>query len=106
MSDEPVFHHVNKLRALAAQRSMLVTEQAEREKNGGCLREVDTAFAEHSGKWHPAMRDLADAPAGSVEAIAAKLRILAASMISGQCADYNEDILLLAISDLDRLSAA
>ena len=65
MSSETVLHHARKLQALAAQRSMLIAEQAERKNTGGCLREVDTAFAE-----------------------------------------YSEDILLLAIADLERLSNA
>ena len=104
MSGDPVLHHVRKLHALAAQRSMLIAEQAEREQSGGCLREVDTAFAEHSEKWHPAMRNLADTPSTSIKGIVAKLRILATSMMGDQNSDYNEDILLLAIADLERLS--
>ena len=67
--------------ALAAQRNMLVAEQAERERTGGCLREIDAAFAEHSEKWQPAMRNLADTPSNSVQGVVAKLRILAASMM-------------------------
>ena len=104
MSADPVLHHVRNLHALAAQQTMLITEQAEREQTGGCLRELDTAFVEHSEKWHPAMRNLADTPSESLEGVVAKLRILAASMMGGQASVYSEDILLLAIADLERLS--
>ena len=104
MSSDPVLHHVRKLHALAAQRTTLVAEQAEREKSGGCLREVDTAFAEHSEKWHPSMRNLADTPSDSIDGVIAKLRILAASVVGEQNTGYEEDILLLAIADLERLS--
>lgn len=104
MSADPVLHHAKKLHALAAQRSMLIAEQAEREQTGGCLREVDTAFAEHSEKWHPTMRNLADTPSASLEGVVAKLQILATSMIGNQGNEYSEDILLLAIADIERLS--
>lgn len=105
MSGDRVLHQAKKLHALAAQRTMLVAEQAEREKTGGCLREVDTAFAEHSEKWHPAMRDLADTPSESIDSVVAKLQILATSMMADTDGGYEEDILLLAIADLQRLSA-
>ncbi len=105
MSGDPILHHVRKLHALAAQRSMLIAEQTEREKTGGCPHEIDTAFVEHCEKWHPAMRTLADTPSGSIGGVIAKLQILAASMMSGQGDEYSEDILLLAIADLERLAA-
>ena len=70
----------------------------------GLIIAGDTAFAEHSEKWHPAMRNLADTPSTSIKGIVAKLRILATSMMGDQNSDYNEDILLLAIADLERLS--
>lgn len=106
MSDEPVLQHARKLHALAAQRAMLVAEQMAREQTGGCLRAVDTAFAEHSENWHRAMRKLTDAPSDSIGGVVAKLRILAASMMDQPGGEYEEDILLLAIADLERLSTA
>ncbi|NQU71242.1 MAG: hypothetical protein HQ514_11870 [Rhodospirillales bacterium] len=105
MSGDPVLHHVRKLHALAAQRTMLIAEHTEREKTGGCLHEVDTAFVEHCEKWHPAMRTLADTPSHSIGGVVAKLQILATSMMGGQGGEYSEDILLLAIADLERLAA-
>ena len=71
---------------------------------GGNPGELDAAFVAHSEKWHPAMRALADTPAATMDGVLAKLRVLAGSMVAGRETVYDEDILLLAIADLERLS--
>ena len=69
----------------------------------GCPHNIDTAFAAHSEKWHPAMRRLADTPAKTLDGVLFKLRILAGSLVAGRENIYDEDTLLLAIADLERL---
>lgn len=104
MTGDRVFRIEEELWAPAAVRTRLVAEQTRREMSGGNLREVDAAFAALSQRWHPAMRRLADTRAETIDGVIAKLRIVAASMIDGKPTDYDEDILLLAIADLERLS--
>lgn len=104
MAHGPVLTLDMYLRALAAERARLADENALCDATGGYPEEIDAAFAAHSEKWHPAMRNLADTPAATMDGVIAKLRILAASMIAGRETVYDEDILLLAIADLERLS--
>lgn len=106
MTTDNALQLAEQLNILAGERSELIDEHARRQANGGCLREIDSAFAEHCEKWHPAMRSLADTPADSVEGVIAKLRVVAMSVVNGRETEYDEDILLLAIADLERLSNA
>ena len=50
------------------------------------------------------MRRLADTPAKTLDGVLLKLRILAGSLVAGRENIYDEDTLLLAIADLERLS--
>ncbi len=104
MINDPVLALDDGLRALTAERSRLAAEHAQCEITGGCPRAVDASFVTHSEKWHPAMRRLADTPAMTLDGVLAKLRIVAGSLVTGRETVYDEDILLLAIADLERLS--
>ncbi len=106
MTNDPVLELDDNLRALATERGLLAAEHARREPNAGCPRAVDDAFVAHSEKWHPAMRHLADTPATTLDGVLAKLRIVAGSLVTGRETIYDEDILLLAIADLERMSRA
>ncbi len=103
---DPVVALNDDLLALAAERTELADANAQHEMVGGCPRDIDAAFVAHSVKWHPMMRRLADTPATSIDGIIVKLRTLAESLIAGRESIYDEDILLLTIADLERLSEA
>lgn len=105
MEWDPVLELQDELHALTAERSALADAHARCTAPGGCARAVDAAFAAHSERWHPAMRQLADTPAATLDGVLLKLRVLAGSMLAGRESVYDEDILLLAIVDLERLAA-
>jgi hypothetical protein len=102
--EDPVVALGAELRGIAAERTRLAEEHLKCQLAGGSLRDVDDGFAVLSEKWHPAMRRLADTPAETTDGVLLKLRTVAAALASGQTSAYDEDILLLAIADLDRLS--
>lgn len=103
MGNDPVLGLRDELRALAAERSALADEQALCAAGGDAVA-LDDAFVAHATRWHPAMRRLADTPAGSLEGVLLKLKVLAGSLLAGRESVYDEDILLLAIADLERLA--
>lgn len=101
MKSDPVLALKDSLLALAAERSKLAAAQ-----NGSAAarQSNDEGFAAFSARWHPVMRQLADTPAATLDGVALKLRVLAESIIDGHDNIHAEDILLLAIADLERLS--
>ena len=103
MNTDPVLQIHDRLLALASLRTSLVNEQNRKENSGSYLRALDKAFVSHCKKWHPTMREMADTPAETLDGVIAKLRILAASVLSDRRTSYDEDILLMAIADLERL---
>ncbi len=104
MQNDPVLALENTLRALAAERTQLTDAHARCDATDSCPHEIDDAFVAHSEKWHPTMRRLADTPAASIDGVLVKLRVLAGSLLADRESVYDEDILLLAIADLERLS--
>lgn len=104
MKNDPVLVLNDSLLKLAAERTQLAYAHAKCEASDDCPHEVEKAFVAHSEKWHPAMRRLADTPATSIDGVLVKLRTLAGSMLAGRETVYDEDILLLAIADLEKLS--
>lgn len=104
MKNDPVLTLNDNLLKLAAERTQLADALTLCEASDACPREIDNAFVAHSEKWHPAMRRLADTPATSIDGVLVKLRTLAGSMLAGRETVYDEDILLLAIADLEKLS--
>ena len=104
MTDDPVLALRGEQRALAAERSVLAGEHARRAATDDRQAVVDDAFADFAERWHPAMRRLADTPAASLDGVLLKLRVLAGSMLAGRESVYDEDLLLLAIADLERLA--
>jgi len=102
--DEALLALGAELRGIAAERTRLAAEHLECQLAGGCPRAIDDDFAALSEKWHPAMRRLADTPAETADGIIVKLRAVATALACGQTGPYEEDILLLAIADLERLS--
>ena len=102
--DDPVLALDGDFLALAAARTQLSERHACHAGTNSRSHEIDDAFAAFSEKWHPAMRRLADTPATSLDGVLLKLRTVAASMMAGRESVYDEDILLLAIADLERLS--
>lgn len=104
MTNDPVLELDKELRAMAAERSQLAADYAKCRATGSSPQAIDAGFAALSEKWHPTMRRFADTPATTFDGVAAKLRILASSLASGRESVYDEDILLLAIADLERLA--
>lgn len=104
MKNDPVLALNDSLLKLAAERTRLADAHARCDALDGCSHEIDEAFVAHSEKWHPTMRRLADTPATTIDGVLVKLRTLAGSLLAGRETVYNEDILLLAIADLERLS--
>ena len=102
--DDPVLAMDGALTALARERHRLAEAQTQLAETDECPCAIDEAFAGFSEKWHPAMRQLADTPATSLEGVLLKLRTVAASMMANRESVYDEDILLLAIADLERLA--
>lgn len=104
MTNDPVLGMTDELRALAAERSALADAHALCAAGSNDTQATDDAFAAHAERFHPAMRRLADTPAASVDGVLLKLKVLAGSMLAGRESVYDEDILLLAIADLERLA--
>lgn len=104
MMRDPILELRRDLLTLSAERTALAEANAKHESADSAARDIDAAFVEHSRKWHPAMRQLADTPATSLDGVLVKLRTLATTLIDGRDSLYSEDILLLAIADLERLS--
>jgi len=104
MTNEPLLALNEELRGIAAERKRLAEEHLKCQITGDNAQEVDAGFAALSEKWHPAMRRLADTPADNMDGVLVKLRIVAGAMATGQTTQYDEDIMLLAIADLERLT--
>ena len=104
MKSDPVLALKDSLLALAAERSRLAAVNDGQGGSTAARQTNDDDFAAFSAAWHPVMRRLADTPATTLEGVALKLRVLAESMIDGRDNTYSENILLLAIADLARLS--
>ena len=102
--DDQVLAMDDALTALARERHRLAEAHTRLAETEDCPCTIDEAFAGFSEKWHPAMRRLADTPATSFDGVLLKLRTVAASIMAGRESVYDEDILLLAIADLERLA--
>lgn len=104
MNSDPVLMLKDSLLALAAERSTLSAALEKQDGSAAARQSNDERFAAFSARWHPVMRQLADTPAATLDGVALKLRVLAESIIDGHDNIHAEDILLLAIADLERLS--
>ena len=89
-----------------AELAALADARARQAHGGTPPHQIADAFATLSEKWHPVVRQLADTPAESLDGVRLKLRVLAGTLLAGREDTYSEDILLLAIADLERLSRA
>lgn len=104
MAEDPVLALEHSLNRLTVARNALADAQARHQHADTPSHQIADAFATLSEKWHPVMRQLADTPAESLDGVLLKLRVLAGALLAGREDTYNEDILLLAIADLERLS--